>query len=65
VLFGSAQITRRYPAKVGLQDDLLFGEEDWKDQMFFPLSRSTREHSALRPGGRPYDEAGAAGGAVQ
>jgi sterol desaturase/sphingolipid hydroxylase (fatty acid hydroxylase superfamily) len=57
VLFGSAHITRQYPAKVGLQDDLLFGEEDWKDQMFYPLSRSTREQSALRPGGRPYEEA--------
>jgi sterol desaturase/sphingolipid hydroxylase (fatty acid hydroxylase superfamily) len=57
VLFGSAHITRQYPAKVGLQDDVLFGEEDWKDQMFYPLSRSTREQSALRPGGRPYEEA--------
>jgi sterol desaturase/sphingolipid hydroxylase (fatty acid hydroxylase superfamily) len=56
VLFGSAHITRQYPAQVGLQDDVLFGEEDWKDQMFYPLSRSTREHSALRPGGRPYEE---------
>jgi sterol desaturase/sphingolipid hydroxylase (fatty acid hydroxylase superfamily) len=56
VLFGSAHITRLYPAKVGLQDDVLFGEEDWKDQMFYPLSRSEREHSALRPGGRPYEE---------
>jgi sterol desaturase/sphingolipid hydroxylase (fatty acid hydroxylase superfamily) len=65
VLFGSAHITRQYPAKVGLQDDLLFGEEDWKDQMFFPLSRSIREHSALRPGGRPYDEAAGAVGAAQ
>ena len=27
VLFGTAQITRRYPAKVGLPDDLLFGKE--------------------------------------
>ena len=56
ILFGSALITRQYPATVGLQDDVLFGEEDWKDQMFYPLSRSTREHSALRPGGRPYEE---------
>jgi sterol desaturase/sphingolipid hydroxylase (fatty acid hydroxylase superfamily) len=57
VLFGSAHITRRYPEAVGLQDDRLFGEERWTDQMFYPLSRSTREHSALRPGGRPYEEA--------
>lgn len=57
VLFGTAHITRRYPAAVGLQDDRLFGEEHWADQMFYPLSHSTREHSALRPGGRPYDEA--------
>jgi len=56
LLFGSAHITRRYPAAVGLQDDQLFGEEHWVDQMFYPLSHSTREHSALRPGGRPYEE---------
>lgn len=57
LLFGSAHITRQYPPAVGLQDDILFGEEDWRDQMFYPLSHSTREHSALRPGGRPFDEA--------
>ena len=56
VLFGSAHITRRYPAAIGLQDDLLFGEEHWADQMFYPVSHSKREHSALRPGGKPYDE---------
>ncbi|HEY8051061.1 MAG TPA: sterol desaturase family protein [Ramlibacter sp.] len=56
VLFGTAHITRQYPAKVGLQDDILFGDEHWADQMFYPLSRSQREHSALRPGGKPYEE---------
>jgi hypothetical protein len=25
--------------------------------MFYPLAHSKREHSALRPGGRPYEEA--------
>lgn len=57
VLFGTAHITRRYPAAVGLQDDRLFGDEHWVDQMFYPLSHSTREHSALRPGGQAYGEA--------
>ena len=57
IVFGSAHITRRYPAAVGLQDDLAFGEEHWAHQMFYPLSHSKREHSALRPGGRPYEEA--------
>jgi hypothetical protein len=57
VLFASAHITRRYPAQVGLQDDRLFGDEHWADQMFYPLSHSQRAHSALRPGGRPYEEA--------
>ncbi|WP_457418013.1 sterol desaturase family protein [Roseateles sp. P5_E7] len=56
VLFGSAKITRRYPAAVGLQDDVLFGDEHWADQMFYPLSQSRRQHSALRPGGEPFDE---------
>lgn len=57
VLFGTAHITRRYPAAVGLQDDLLFGDEHWTHQMFYPLAQSKREHSALRPGGLPYEEA--------
>jgi sterol desaturase/sphingolipid hydroxylase (fatty acid hydroxylase superfamily) len=57
VLFGTAHITRKYPAAVGLQDDRLFGDEHWAHQMFYPLSHSRREHSALRPGGRPYEEA--------
>ena len=57
VLFGSAHITRQYPPEVGLQDDRLFGAEHWTHQMFYPLAHSSREHSALRPGGRPYEEA--------
>lgn len=57
LLFGTAHITRRYPAEVGLKDDRLFGAEHWVDQMFYPLSHSTRVHSALRPGGRPYEDA--------
>jgi len=57
VIFGTAHITRKYPGAVGLQDDMLFGDEHWADQMFYPLSQSTREHSALRPGGKPYEEA--------
>ena len=57
VLFGSAHVTRKYPAAVGLPDDLLFGEEHWADQMFYPLSHSKREHSALRPGGHAYEDA--------
>jgi len=60
VLFGTAHITRRYPDAVGLVDDRLFGDEHWADQMFYPLRRSERAHSALRPGGLPYDEEQAA-----
>ncbi|MBV8503264.1 MAG: sterol desaturase family protein [Paucibacter sp.] len=56
VLFRSAHITRQYPAGIGLQDDRLFGDEHWAQQMFYPLLHSKREHSALRPGGRPYEE---------
>lgn len=51
ILFGSAHITRQYPAQVGLIDDPLFVQERWYHQMFFPLLQSTREHSALRFGG--------------
>ncbi|HPV25278.1 MAG TPA: sterol desaturase family protein, partial [Casimicrobium sp.] len=56
VLFGSAHITRKYPAAVGLQDDRLFGHERWYHQMFYPLLQSKREHSALKFGGHAYAE---------
>jgi sterol desaturase/sphingolipid hydroxylase (fatty acid hydroxylase superfamily) len=56
MIFGSAHITRKYPAKVGLRDDELFGKEGWKAEMFYPLVHSEREHSALVPGGTIYDE---------
>lgn len=57
VLFGTAHITRRFPARVGLQDDLLHGQERWYHQMFYPLLQSKREHSVLRFGGRAFAEA--------
>ena len=57
ILFGSAYITRKFPAKVGLQDDLIFGKERWYVEMFYPLIQSKREHSALTPGGKIYAEA--------
>ncbi len=56
VLLGTAHITRRYPQKVGLQDDLVYGQERWYHQMFFPVVQSQREHSALRLGGRAVAE---------
>ena len=56
ILFGSAKITRQYPPQVGLIDDQLFGQEQWQHQMFYPLLQSGREHSALRFGGKIYDE---------
>ena len=57
LIFGSAKITRRYPPKVGLQDDLVFGKERWFVEMFYPVFHSKRAHSALVPGGRAYAEA--------
>jgi sterol desaturase/sphingolipid hydroxylase (fatty acid hydroxylase superfamily) len=57
LIFGTAHITRRYPAKVGLQDDLLYGQERWYHEMFYPLVQSRREHTALARGGRAYAEA--------
>jgi sterol desaturase/sphingolipid hydroxylase (fatty acid hydroxylase superfamily) len=56
VLFGSAHITQRYPAQVGLRDDQLFGPEKWWVELFYPVFRSKRGHSALVPGGKPYDD---------
>ncbi|WP_374585041.1 sterol desaturase family protein [Pseudoduganella sp.] len=56
ILFGTAHITRRYPAEVGLRDDQLFGAERWDKQMFYPLLQSQREYSALKFGGRIYSD---------
>lgn len=56
VLFGSAHITQRYPPQVGLRDDQLFGAEKWWVELFYPVFRSRRVHSALVPGGKPYEE---------
>jgi sterol desaturase/sphingolipid hydroxylase (fatty acid hydroxylase superfamily) len=55
ILFGSAHITQQYPAKVGLQDDVLFGKEKWWIELFYPLFQSKRPHSAMVPGGKPYE----------
>jgi sterol desaturase/sphingolipid hydroxylase (fatty acid hydroxylase superfamily) len=55
IIFGSAHITRRYPAQVGLIDDKLFGQERWYHQMWFPLLQSEREHTALKFGGQVYE----------
>lgn len=56
VLFGTAHITQQYPPQVGLRDDQLFGSEKWWVELFYPVFRSRRRHSALVPGGKPYDE---------
>ena len=47
VLLGTALITRRYPPRVGLRDDLEHGPERWWVQLLFPLLRSRRARSAL------------------
>jgi sterol desaturase/sphingolipid hydroxylase (fatty acid hydroxylase superfamily) len=47
VIFRTAHITRRYPPRVGLRDDLEHGPERWWVQLLFPLVRSKRERSAL------------------
>jgi hypothetical protein len=57
ILFGSTYITRQYPAKVGLQDGLIFGKKRWFTKMFYPLVKSKREHFALTPGGKIYADA--------
>jgi len=65
VLFGTAKITRRYPARVGLPDDLIYGKERWFVEMFYPLLRSKRAHSALTPGGSAYSDEDLGGIATQ
>ena len=54
LIFGSALITRKFPEKVGLIDDHLFGQERWYHQMFYPFLQSKRENSALKFGGSAY-----------
>ncbi len=56
MMFGTAHITRQYPAQVGLRDDQLFGKERWFVEMFYPLLQSGREHSALMVNGKIYSE---------
>ena len=56
LLFRTAKITRRYPPRVGLNDDELFGKERWFVEMFYPLLQSKRRHSALVRGGKAYVE---------
>ncbi len=55
ILYGSAHITQQFPAKVGLKDDELFGKEKWYIELFYPLFQSKRQHSAMVPGGKPYE----------
>lgn len=47
ILFGTAKITRRYPARVGLKDDLDHGAERWWVQLLYPIVKSQRRQSAL------------------
>lgn len=47
VLFGTARITRQYPPRVGLQDDVDHGPERWWVQLFYPFAKSRREASVL------------------
>ncbi|MBV1707840.1 MAG: sterol desaturase family protein [Hyphomicrobiales bacterium] len=56
ILFGSAHITRQYPAEVGLRDDQLFGKERWYIEMLYPIFKSSREYSALGKERRIYGD---------
>ena len=47
VLFGTAKITRQYPADFGLADDRRHGAERWHVQVFYPLFRSRRAETVL------------------
>ncbi len=47
VLFGTARITRRYPAAYGLKDDRRHGPERWYTQLLYPIFRSRRKETVL------------------
>jgi hypothetical protein len=34
---------------------VLFGKEKWWIELFYPLFQSKRQHSAMVPGGKPYE----------
>ncbi|MEN9527445.1 MAG: hypothetical protein RLY56_1396 [Pseudomonadota bacterium] len=54
IIFGTARITRRYPAEYGLADDREHGHEPWTAQFFYPIFRSKRRATALHwPPGKP------------
>jgi sterol desaturase/sphingolipid hydroxylase (fatty acid hydroxylase superfamily) len=50
LIFGSAHISRRYPPRVGLRDDLEHGPERWWVQLLYPLLKSRRTASVLGAG---------------
>ncbi len=47
ILFGTALITRKYPAEIGLRDDKEHGKEIWYIELFYPIFKSKRINSAL------------------
>jgi sterol desaturase/sphingolipid hydroxylase (fatty acid hydroxylase superfamily) len=54
IIFGTAHITRRYPAEYGLADDREHGHEPWATQFLYPIFRSKRRATALHwPPGKP------------
>jgi sterol desaturase/sphingolipid hydroxylase (fatty acid hydroxylase superfamily) len=54
IIFGTAHITRRYPAEYGLADDREYGHEPWATQFLYPIFRSKRRATALHwPPGKP------------
>lgn len=53
VLFGTAHITRRYPPRCGLYDDVTLGPESCWVQLFYPWLRSGRKDSVLIRTGAP------------
>lgn len=46
-LFGTAHFSRRYPARIGLLDDVEHGAERWWVQLLYPFARSSRARSVL------------------
>jgi sterol desaturase/sphingolipid hydroxylase (fatty acid hydroxylase superfamily) len=48
ILFGTARITRQYPAAYGLSDDIEHGSEKWYVQFLYPLFQSKRKDTVLK-----------------
>ena len=52
VLFGTAKITRKYPASYGVEG---MRKAEWKEQLFWPLITTPKANKVVTPANKPND----------